>query len=143
MLAKLALLIVIGISLILVTPAYADVKSLSLGKSFYTDDEKIVFEGTEEDGRQQVAVAIKKDGDTVMLLGDPASDADGAFTTIPRSVEDIFSSKGIYEAIAFTSSQKIEDGMVLELEYDDGYHPNPNGHLAISNELYKALDDLQ
>ena len=93
MLAKLALLIVIGISLVFVTPAYADVKSISLDKAFYTDDEKIVFKGTEEDGNKQVAVAIKKDGDTVMLLGDPSSDKDGLFLTIPRSVEDIFSSK--------------------------------------------------
>ena len=51
-------------------------------------------------------------------MGDPASDADGAFATIPRSVEGIFTSKGNYEAIAFTSSQKIEDGVVLSLEYD-------------------------
>ncbi len=118
MLAKLALLIVIGISLVFVTPAHADVKSLSLGKSFYMDEEKIVFVGTEEDGNQQVSVAIKKNGKTIELLGDPKSETDGTFSTFPKVVESIFNSKGIYEAIAFTSSQKIEDGTVIELEYD-------------------------
>jgi hypothetical protein len=95
MLTKLAILLVIGISLVFVTPAHADVKSLSLGKSFYTDDEKIEFIGTEEDGNQQVSVVIKKNGETIKLLGDPSSDANGSFATIPRSVEDIFKSKGI------------------------------------------------
>ena len=118
MLAKLALLMIIGISLVFVTPAHADVESLSLEKSFYLDNEKIVFVGTEEEGQQQVSVAIKKGSKTITLVGDPASDRDGVFATIPKVVEDIFTSKGAYEAIAFTSSQKIEDGMVLNLEYD-------------------------
>ncbi|QMU54282.1 MAG: hypothetical protein GKS07_04835 [Nitrosopumilus sp.] len=118
MLTKLAILIVVGISLVFVTPAHADVKSLSIGKPFYTDNEKIEFIGTEENGQQQVSVVIKKNGDTITLLGDPSSDVDGSFVTIPKSVDDIFKSKGIYEAIAFTSSQKIEDGVVIELEYD-------------------------
>jgi hypothetical protein len=117
MLAKLALLMIVGISLVFVTPAHADVESLSLEKSFYLDEEKIVFVGTEEEGNKQVSVAIKKSGKTT-LLGDPSSSQDGSFATIPKAVEDIFKSKGIYEAIAFTSSQKIEDGVVMELEYD-------------------------
>ncbi len=118
MLAKLALLMIIGISLVFVAPAHADVKSLSLEKSFYLDDEKIVFVGTEEDGNQQVSVVIKKNSKTIELLGDPSSDTNGQFATFPKVVDDIFSSKGIYQAIAFTSSQKIEDGVVMELEYD-------------------------
>ena len=109
---------VFGISLVIITPANADVESISLGKSFYTDEEKIEFVGTEEDGYQQVSVVIKRGGTTVMMLGDPGSDKDGAFATIPRPVEDIFTSSGTYEAIAFTSTQKVEDGMVLSLEYD-------------------------
>ena len=118
MLAKLAVLLVIGVSLVFMAPAHADVQSLSLGKSFYTNDEKIEFVGTEEDGKQQVSVVIKRNGDTVTLLGDPSSDADGSFTTISRTVDDIFQREGIYEAIAFTTSQKIEDGILIELEYD-------------------------
>ncbi len=104
--------------ILMVLSAHADVESLSLGKSFYTDEEKIEFIGTEEDGNQQVSVAIKKGGSTITLLGDPSSDADGTFATIPRLVEDIFTSIGTYEAIAFTSTQKIEDGIILNLEYD-------------------------
>ena len=118
MLTRLALLIVFGISLVFITPAHADIESISLGKSFYTDEEKIEFVGTEEDGRQQVSVIIKRGGTTLMMLGDPASDADGTFATIPRPVEDIFTSSGTYQAIAFTSTQKVEDGMILNLEYD-------------------------
>ena len=118
MLVRLAILIVFGISLVFITPAHADVESISLGKSFYTDEEKIEFVGTEEDGRQQVSVIIKRGGTTVMMLGDPASEADGTFATIPRPVEDIFTSSGDYQAIAFTSTQKVEDGIILDLEYD-------------------------
>ena len=118
MLAKLAVLLVVGVSLVFMAPAHADVQSLSLGKSFYTNDEKIEFVGTEDDGQQQVSVVIKRNGDTVTLLGDPSSDADGSFTTISRTVDDIFQREGIYEAIAFTTSQKIEDGVLIELEYD-------------------------
>ena len=118
MLVKLAIFLAIGISLVFMAPAHADVQSLSLGKSFYTNDEKIEFVGTEEDGKQQVSVVIKRNGDTVTLLGDPSSDADGSFTTISRTVDDIFQREGIYEAIAFTTSQKIEDGVLIELEYD-------------------------
>jgi len=44
------MLIVFGISLVIITPTHADVESISLGKTFYIDDEKIEFVGTEEDG---------------------------------------------------------------------------------------------
>jgi hypothetical protein len=118
MLTKLAILIVFGISLVIITPAHADVESISLGKSFYIDEEKIEFVGTEGDGHQQVSVVIKRGGTTIMMLGDPSSDEDGSFSTIPRPVEDIFRSSGAYEAIAFTSTQKVADGMILNLEYD-------------------------
>jgi hypothetical protein len=118
MLTRLAILIVFGISLVIITPAHADVESISLGKSFYIDEEKIEFVGTEGDGYQQVSVVIKRGGTTVMMLGDPASDEDGSFATIPRPVDDIFTSSGAYEAIAFTSTQKVADGMILNLEYD-------------------------
>ena len=53
-----------------------------------------------------------------MMLEDPSSDKNGAFSTIPRPVEDIFKSTEEYEAIAFTSTQKVADGMVLKLKYD-------------------------
>jgi len=118
MLTRLAILIVFGISLVFITPAHADVESISLGKSFYINEEKIEFVGTEEDGHQQVSVVIKRGGTTIMMLGDPASDEDGSFATIPRPVDDIFRSSGAYEAIAFTSNQKVADGMILNLEYD-------------------------
>ena len=118
MLTRLAILIVFGISLVIITPAYADVESISLGKAFYIDDEKIEFVGTEEDGNQQVSVVIKRDGSTITMLGNTSSDKDGAFFTIPRPVDDIFRSTGEYEVIAFTSTQKVTDGMVLKLEYD-------------------------
>ena len=115
MLTRLAILIVFGISLVIITPAHADVESISLGKAFYTDDEKIEFVGTEEDGNQQVSVVVKRGGSIIMMLGDPSSDKDGAFSTIPRPVEDIFRSTGEYEAIAFTSTQKVADGNGIEI----------------------------
>ena len=84
---KLAGFTVISLLLLMVTPAFANVTSIDLGKSFYTDDEKIVFEGIESTGQQSVYVIIRSpSGNFVDIVSDPLSDDDGTFSTIPRAV---------------------------------------------------------
>ena len=98
-------------------PAYAIVTSFSLEKDVYTNDEQIVFIGTESEGSQFVNVAIyNPNGKFIDMIGDPKSDADGSFETIPRLVDKLFTTKGVYTATGFTL--KIENGTTLYLNYD-------------------------
>ena len=107
------------LSLLVTTPAFADVTSVELEKSFYTDDEKIVFTGIESTGQKPVYVIIRdSSGDFIDMASDPASSQDGSFVTLPRAVDVIFNSRGVYDAIAFTDKQKEENGVSIKLEYD-------------------------
>ena len=104
---------------VMMIPAYAEVNSIDLAQSFYRDDERFVFEGIESTGKVSVFVIVRDDdGDYQTMVSAPRSDADGAFSTTGRIVEDIFSSKGTYFATAFTDDQKEKDGLTIELEYD-------------------------
>ncbi|MDH3656852.1 MAG: Ig domain-containing protein [Nitrosopumilus sp.] len=119
MYTKLAVFGILLLFSIMIVPAYAEVTSVSLVKSFYTDEEGIVFEGKESTGGISVFVIIRdEDGTYEGMVSDTTSDADGTFSTIAREVEGLFSSKGIYFATAFTDDQKEKDGITLELEYD-------------------------
>ena len=101
----------------MINPAYAIVTSFSLQKDVYTDDEQIVFVGTESQGNEWVNVALyNPNGKFINMLGDPGSDKDGSFETIPKLVKDLFATKGVYTAIGFTV--KIENGTTLLLNYD-------------------------
>ncbi len=108
---------VILLFFMMVNPAYALVTSVSLEKESYSNTEKIVFVGTESDGKESVYVIIYGPfGKNVGMLADPASDADGSFETIPRSVDEFFTTKGTYTATAFT--QQLANGTNLLLDYD-------------------------
>jgi len=101
----------------MINPAYALVTSFSLEKDVYTDDESIVFVGTESDGNQLVSVVIHNpNGKFLNIIGAPTSDDDGSFETFPRSVEKLFTTVGVYTATGFTV--KIENGITLLLNYD-------------------------
>ena len=102
---------------VLINPAYALVTSVSLQQDVYTDDERIVFVGTESEGGQWVNVALyNPNGKFINMLGDPKSDEDGSFETISKLVSDLFTTEGIYTATAFTV--KIENGTTILLNYD-------------------------
>ena len=104
----------------MVNPAFAEVTSVELQKSFYTDEEGIVFEGTESVGNQSVFVIIRSSsGGYVGMVSDPSSGSDKKFETIPRTVDSLFKSEGEYTAIAFTDEQKEESGVTLRILYDD------------------------
>ena len=110
---------IFSILLLSLTPAFADVTSVDLEKPVFTDDESIVFTGKESVGGQSVFVIIRtSSGSFVDMASDPVSNSDGTFTTLPRAVDVIFNYEGIYEATAFTNTQKEEDGISIKLEYD-------------------------
>ena len=96
---KLAVFVVFFLFTLMFMPAYANVTSVSLVKAFYTNEESIVFAGIESTGQQSVFVIIRDgSGGFQGMASDPVSDPDGEFSTIPRSVELFFKSKGIYNA---------------------------------------------
>jgi len=140
---KLAVFGIFLLFTIMMVPAYAEINSVSLAKSFYTDEEGIVFEGKESTGRISVFVIIRDDDGTYQtMVSAPISDTDGAFSTIAREVEGIFKSKGTYFAIAFTDDQKEKDGMILELEYDgDKVFVIPDFNLQLKSISDKTIEE--
>jgi len=101
----------------MINPAYAIVTSFSLQKDVYTNDEKIVFVGTESDGNEWVNVALyNPNGKFITMFGDPKSDADGSFETISKLVKNHFATKGVYTVTGFTT--QIVNGTNLFLNYD-------------------------
>jgi len=91
--------------------------SLTLEKDVYTDEESIVFVGTESEGHKMISVALyNPNGKFVNMLGDPSSDLDGSFATNPKHVADLFTTTGRYNATGFID--KISEGITLFLNYD-------------------------
>ena len=101
----------------MINPAYALVTSFSLQQEVYTDDERIVFVGTESEGGKWVNVALyNPNGKFINMMGDPKSNEDGSFETISKLVSDLFQTKGVYTATGFT--EQITNGTILYLNYD-------------------------
>ena len=131
-------------AIIMIVPvAHANVESVSLEKSFYTEDEKIAFNGTESTGKQQVFVIIRdSDGEYKGMFSDPLSDADGKFSTIPQDVDNYFKSKDTYFAIAFSGEQKENAGTILKLEFDgDKVFLVPDFVLALKSISDKTVEE--
>jgi len=114
---KLALIGMIPLLILMVNPAYAIMTSFTLEKDIYTDEESIVFVGTESEGHKMISVALyNPNGKFVNMLGDPSSDLDGSFATTPKRVEDLFTTTGRYNATGFID--KISEGITIFLNYD-------------------------
>ena len=109
---------VFSLFVLMVMPAYANVTSVSLEKSFYTTDEYFSFIGN-QDGQEQVFVVVREGGvDYKGMLADINPDA-GEFSVIPRPVSDYFKNNGIYNATAFTNNQTEKNGITIQLEFKD------------------------
>jgi len=116
---KVGVFAIFSLFVLMMSPAYANVTSIELGKSLYTIDEKISFFGTESEGSVLVNVIIRDSFGKSKLLGG-FSDPEGGFVIIPQSIESIFSLVGIYNATAFTGDQREEEGFTIKLEFDGG-----------------------
>ena len=107
----------IPLLLLVVNPAYAIMTSFTLEKDIYTDEESIVFVGTESEGHKMISVALyNPNGKFVNMLGDPSSDLDGTFATTPKRVDNLFTTTGRYNATGFID--KISEGITIFLNYD-------------------------
>jgi hypothetical protein len=125
--------------IILITPAYANVTTVSMEKSFYTVDEKISFIGTESEGGSIVTVIVRAPDGHAELLGG-FSDPQGEYETTPRNVKTIFSIQGIYNVTAFTD--KIENGISMQVEFDGTkVAPIPDFVLALNSISDKTIEE--
>ena len=101
----------------MIIPVHAEVTSVSLENSFYTTDENFTLIGA-QDGKEIVYVIIRdQSGKYKGMVSDPTP-TQGEFSAIPRSVPLFFENKGIYNATAFTDTQKEINGAFILLEFD-------------------------
>ena len=124
--------------LFMMTPAFANVTSIDLEKSFYVDSEFITFVGTQDEKDTVTIVIHDALGNFRGLVSDPNPNqgefsASSSFTL--QKVLDIFDSDGIYNAIAFTNNQKQDNGIILKLEYK-------NNKVSVIEDFLLALKSI-
>ncbi|MBT8243028.1 MAG: hypothetical protein HKP34_04900, partial [Nitrosopumilus sp.] len=138
--AQIGILAVFSLFFLMLTPAYAIVTSMTLEKSFYTEDENITFIGT-QNGTDTVFVIIRdSNGNFEGMLSDPSPD-DGEFSVIPRQVTNFFKSEGIYNATGFIDTQKESEGFTIKLEFDgDKVFEVPDAILQLNTISDKIVD---
>ena len=125
---------VFSLFILVANPAFADVTSLELGRIFYTDNESMAFIGT-QDGKEAVYVVIKNpSGNFKGMLSDPTPEQ-GLFSVIPRPVSSFFVGEGIYNATAFTDTQKVDNGITIKIQYD-------NGKISVLDDFVLALKTI-
>lgn len=124
----------------MLSPAYASVTSLSLEKSFYTEEENLVFVGT-QDAKNVIFVIIRdSNGNFEGILSDPTPQQ-GEFSVIPRQVSNFFDRSGIYNATAFTDAEKENKGFTIKLEFDgDKVFLVPDTILQLKSISDKIID---
>jgi len=108
---------VFSLLLLMMVPAYANVTSMSLEKSFYTTDESLKFIGT-QDGKEIVFIIIRDPSGSYKGMLSGAAHTQGEFSAIPRPVSNFFDYNGIYNATAFTNNQTENNGITIKLEFD-------------------------
>jgi len=101
----------------MLSPAYASVSSMSLEKSFYTTDENIMFIGTQNATDVIFVIIRDSNGNFEGMLSDPTPQQ-GEFSVIPRQVTNFFNNAGIYNATAFSDTEKEDQGFTIKLEFD-------------------------
>ncbi len=122
---------VFSLFILVANPAFADVTSLELGRILYTDNESLAFIGT-QDGKEAVYVVIKNpSGNFKGMLSDPTPEK-GLFSVTPRPVSSFFVGEGIYNATAFTNTQKMDNGITIKIQYD-------NGKISVLDDFVLAL----
>ena len=128
---------------IIIAPAYANVTSVALEKSFYTKDEKMTFVGKAQAGDKSVYVIIRDPfGAYKGMVSDPTAESDGTYSTISRDVTQFFDSEGTYNATAFTDSQGEKNGITIKLQYDgDKVSVLPNFVLALNSISDKTIEE--
>ena len=102
--------------LIMVVPVYAEITEFSIEKNFYTIDQEIMFIGSTSEGREQInVIVINPNGKENYIVGS-VSNLQGVFETIPKAIDNIFTTMGTFEFTAFTDQK--DKGIKLILEFD-------------------------
>ncbi len=101
----------------MLSPAYASVSSMSLEKNFYTEDENLVFIGTQNATDVIFVIIRDSHGNFEGMLSDPTPQQ-GEFSVIPRQASNFFQNTGIYNATAFSDTEKEHQGFTIKLEFD-------------------------
>ncbi len=140
---KLGIFLVFLLATIIIAPAYANVTSVALEKSFYINEEEITFVGQRQEGDKFVYIIIRDStGAYKGMLSDPTSESDGTYSTIPKTVSQFFDSEGTYNATAFTDSQKEEFGITIKLQYDgDKVSVLPDFVLTLNSIPDKTIEE--
>ena len=103
---KLAGFGILSLFLIMLVPVYGEVTELSIEKEFYTIDEGIVFVGIENEGNKMINVVMVDPNENESYLVAGMSNSEGKFETIPKNVDDFFSTIGTYQFTAFTMQKR-------------------------------------
>ncbi len=119
MMQMLAVLAVISLAVMVAVPAYAVVTSLSLSEDSFSVDEAFTFSGINDEGGQ-VDVLILRPGGFCGFGSCLWCRCCGCFVTTDKQVRGVFKSSGIYTATAFTPEQKKENGVTIQIQYDQG-----------------------
>jgi hypothetical protein len=107
---------ILSLFLIMLVPVYAEVTELSIEKKFYTIDEGIVFVGIEDEGNKMINVIMADPNGKESYLVGGMSNSEGKFETMPKNVNDFFSTIGTYQFTAFTIQK--DNGITVNLEFD-------------------------
>jgi hypothetical protein len=132
---------ILALFLIMIVPVYAEVSEFSIEKSFYTNDEGVVFVGTEDVGSKIVTVLVTDPKGKESMLVSAMSNSDGVFQTIPKNVDDFFSIIGTYQFTAFTIQK--DNSKNISLEFDGNKIFEPSKYLLELNPIKNKIIEVE
>ena len=138
---KLAGFGILSLFLIMLVPVYAEVSEFSIEKKFYTNEEGLIFVGTEDEGRKLVSVLMTDPNGKESMLVSSISNSDGIFQTVPKNVDDFFSIIGTYQFTAFTIQK--DKGKIISLEYDGNKVSEPVKHVLQLNSIQDNIVEVE
>ena len=116
-------------------PVYGEVTEFTVEKIFYSNEEKIVFIGSENEGNQLISVVVvSPNGKEDMVVG-AISNSEGSFKTTAKNIENVFSQTGTYYFTAFTDKQIKQDGITIELTYNGNKVTQPTKSVLQLNSI--------
>ncbi|MBT3924665.1 MAG: hypothetical protein HOF28_02290 [Nitrosopumilus sp.] len=125
----------------MLVPVYAEVSEFSIEKNFYTNEEGLVFVGTEDEGRQLVSVLMTDPNGKESMIVSSMSNSDGIFQTVPKNVDDFFSIIGTYQFTAFTIQK--DNGKIISLEYDGNKVSEPVKYVLQLNSIQDKVVEVE
>ena len=132
---------ILALFLIMIVPVYAEVSEFSIEKNFYTNEEGLVFVGTEDEGRQLVSVLMTDPNGKESMIVSSMSNSDGIFQTVPKNVDEFFSIIGTYQFTAFTIQK--DNGKIISLEYDGNKVSEPVNYVLQLNSIQDKVVEVE